>query len=50
MRQVKELILKNLRIVIFEVAVIRKYIWVSSEHFQRQSEYVQISINSFPSY
>jgi hypothetical protein len=33
MRQVKELVLKNRRIIIFEVANIRKYIWVCSEHF-----------------
>ena len=48
MRQVKELVLENRRIIIFEVANIRKYIWVSSELFQRQSKYVQISINSVP--
>jgi len=48
--QVKELVLKNRRIIVFGVTNIRKYIWVSSEHFQRQSEYVQISINSFPSW
>jgi len=30
MRQVKELVLENIRIIIFEVANIWKYIWVSS--------------------
>lgn len=49
MRQVKELVLENRTILSLKFANIRKYIWVSLEHFQRQSKYVQISINSVPS-
>jgi hypothetical protein len=47
--QVKELVLKNRRIITFEVANMEKYnIWVSSEHFQKQSAYVQITIKFIP--
>lgn len=50
MHQLKELVLKNrIIIIIFEVASIEKYnIWVSSEHFQRRSAYVQITVQFIP--
>jgi hypothetical protein len=49
MHQVKELVLKNRRIIIFEVASIGKYnICVSSEHFQRSLHMCRLPSNSFP--
>jgi hypothetical protein len=44
MHHAKELVLKDRRMIIFETANNGKHIWVSLEHFQRQSEYVQIAI------
>lgn len=44
MHHVKELVLKDRRVIIFEIANIWKHIWISLEHFQRQSKYVQIAI------
>jgi adenine specific DNA methylase Mod len=45
--QLKELVLKKRRIVICEVGN-GKYIWVSSEHFQRQSEHARIAVQFMP--
>lgn len=46
--QVKELVLKKRMIIICEGAKIGNYVWVSSEHFQRQSECAWIAIQFMP--
>jgi hypothetical protein len=37
---VKILVIKNIRIMVHEVADILNLMWACSEHFERQSEYV----------